>query len=129
MIPMPKPEPISPALYEATVNLIQNLLASEAFSAYEKSRLQFKSNAQAHSLIEQLSALQGEVRRKQTSGGVTEADLEELRAVQAAVQANAILTTYSATQQEAINFLREVNQQVSQVLGIDFASLAKKKTC
>ncbi|MBE3039987.1 MAG: YlbF family regulator [Chloroflexi bacterium] len=126
---MPKTNNFPPELYVATDNLIQNLLASEPFLAYQKSRVQYKSDSQAHGLIERLSALQAELRRQQTNGSVTQADIDELRAVQAQVQANATLIAHASTQQEAVNFLREINQEISQLLGVDFAILAKQSTC
>jgi cell fate (sporulation/competence/biofilm development) regulator YlbF (YheA/YmcA/DUF963 family) len=118
-----------PELYVATDGLIQNLLASEAFLAFQKSRSQFKSDSQAQALIERLSALQTGLRHKQTNSSVTEADIKELGAVQAEVQSNATLIAYTNTQQEAVNFLREINQEISQLLGVDFAALAKKSGC
>ena len=114
---------------KATDSLIQNLRASEPFLAYQKSREQFKSDSQAHALIERLSALQAELRRQQTNGSVTQADIDELRTLQAQVQANATLIAHASTQQEAVNFLREINQEISQLLGVDFAILAKQSTC
>jgi len=126
---MPKTKNFPPELYEATDSLIQNLRASEPFLAYQKSREQFKSDSQAHALIERLSALQAELRRQQTNGSVTQADLEELRAVQAEVQANTTLIAHTSTQQEAVSFLREINPEISQLLGVDFAILAKQSTC
>jgi cell fate (sporulation/competence/biofilm development) regulator YlbF (YheA/YmcA/DUF963 family) len=126
---MPKTKNFPPELYEATDGLIQNLLASEPFLAYQKSREQFKSDSQAHALIERLSALQAEFRRQQTNGSVTQTDIDELRTVQAQVQANATLIAHASTQQWAVNFLREINQEISQLLGVDFAILAKQKTC
>lgn len=122
-------ENLPPELHEATDSLIQNLLASEPFLAYQKSRVQYKSDSQARALIERLSALQVEVRRKQAASSVTQADIEELRTAQVEVQANKTLILYSSTQQEAVNFLREINQEISQLLGVDFASLAKQSTC
>lgn len=126
---MPKTDNLPPELYEATDGMIQNLLASEPFLAYQQSRVQMKSDSQAQTLIERLSALQTELRRKQTNGSVTQADIEELRAVQAQVQANATLMAYASTQQDAVNFLREINQEISQLLGMDFATLTKQSTC
>jgi cell fate (sporulation/competence/biofilm development) regulator YlbF (YheA/YmcA/DUF963 family) len=126
---MPKTDNLPLELYEATDSLIQNLLASEPFLSYRKSRAQFESDSQAHALIERLSALQTELRRKQTNGSVTQTDIEELRTVQAQVQANATLIAYTNTQQNAVNFLREINQEISQLLGVDFAILAKQSTC
>jgi cell fate (sporulation/competence/biofilm development) regulator YlbF (YheA/YmcA/DUF963 family) len=118
-----------PELYEATDGLIQNLLASEPFLAYHQSQVRLDSDPQARALLERLSALQSGLRRKQTNGGVTQAEIEELRAVQDQVQANATILAYAQSQQEAVNFLREINQEISQLLGVNFASLARATTC
>jgi len=126
---MPKFDNLPPELDKATDGLIQNLLASEPFQAYQKARVQYKSDQQAHALIGRLSTLQTELRRQQTNGRVAEADIKELGTVQAEVQSNSTLLSYSTTQQAAANFLREVNQDISQLLGVDFASLAKQSNC
>jgi cell fate (sporulation/competence/biofilm development) regulator YlbF (YheA/YmcA/DUF963 family) len=60
---------------------------------------------------------------------VTQSDVEELRAVQTQVQANPAIIAYAQSQQDAVNFLREINQEISQLLGVDFATLAKQSTC
>lgn len=116
-------------LYDATDGLIQNLLASEPFLAYQQSQARMNSDSQTRALLKRLSALQTELRRKQTNGSVTQADIEELRAVQAKVQANAAIMAYAQSQQEVVTFLREINQEISQLLGVDFASLARQSTC
>ena len=118
-----------PELHEATENLIQNLLASELFQMYHGAQTQMDSDTQARTLLERLSTLQTELRGKQKNGSITQADIEELRAVQAQVQANTTITAYAQSQQDAVAFLREINQEISQVLGVDFAILAKQSTC
>ena len=118
-----------PELYKATDGLIQNLLASESFLAYDQSQAQLESDPLARGLLERLSVLQTELRRKQTNGGVTQVEIEDLCAVQTQVQANATIMAYVQSQQEAVNFLREINQEISQLLGVDFATLAKQSTC
>ncbi len=119
---------LPPELDAATNNLIQSLLASEPFTAYQKAQAKYKADPHACELIQQVSSLQTDMRRKQ-SGQVTEAEIKELRAVQAEVKANETLTTHSLAQQGAIAFLREINQEISQLLGMDFASLAKQNNC
>ena len=116
-------------LYEATDSLIQNLLASGPLLAYHQSQARLESDPAAHGLLERLSALQSGLRRKQSNSTVTQAEVDELRAVQAQVQANATIMVYAQSQQEAVNFLREINQEISQLLGMDFASLARQSTC
>ncbi len=120
---------LSSELYQATDNLIQNLLASEAFLKYQQSLVAMNSDSEAHGLLELLSTLQAGLRHKQNANNVTQTDVEELRAIQEQVQANPAIMSYAQSQQKAVNFLREVNQEISQTLGVDFAALAKKNTC
>jgi cell fate (sporulation/competence/biofilm development) regulator YlbF (YheA/YmcA/DUF963 family) len=120
---------LTPELSQATDSLIQNLLASEVFLTYHQSLAKMNSDTQARDLLENLSMLQTELRRKQNSNSVTPSDLDELRTVQAQVQVNSAIMEYAQSQQDAVNFLREINQEISQLLGVDFASLAKQSTC
>jgi cell fate (sporulation/competence/biofilm development) regulator YlbF (YheA/YmcA/DUF963 family) len=60
---------------------------------------------------------------------VTQSDIDELRAVQTQVMANPVIMAFSQSQGDAVNFLREVNLEISQTLGVDFARLAKQSTC
>ncbi len=116
-------------LHQATENLIENLLASEAFLVYQQSKATMNSDSEARSLLELLSTLQTALRHKQASNSVTQTDVEELRAIQEQVQANPVVMAYAQDQQGAVNFLRDINMQISQTLGMDFASLAKQNTC
>ena len=120
---------LPPELIGAVDALIQNLNSSEPFLAYKKSQEQMHSDPQAHTLLERLSVLQKEIRGKQTGGGITQEDLKNLRAAQAEVQSNGTIIAYATSQQAAVGFLREINREISQLLGVDFASLARQKTC
>ena len=119
----------SPELFQATDSLIQNLLASEPFLIYQQSQAKMNTDPQAHGLLEHLSSIQTEFRRKQNANSVIQSDIDKLRAVQAQVQTNDVIMAYAQSQQDAINFLREINQEISQLLGVDFAALAKQNTC
>ena len=65
----------------------------------------------------------------QSNSGVTQAEIDNLRTLQEQVQHNNVIMTYAQTQQGAVNFLREINNEISQLLGIDFASFANHTTC
>jgi cell fate (sporulation/competence/biofilm development) regulator YlbF (YheA/YmcA/DUF963 family) len=88
-----------------------------------------KEDRQARTLLEQLSQAQADLRKKQANNGVTQAEIDTLRTLQEQVQHNNVIMTYAQTQQEAINFLREINDEISQLLGINFASFANHATC
>src|SRR5512137_3046001 len=77
-----------PDLMAATQVLAENLLASEPFANYQQASAQFNGDPQARGLVEQLSQAQADLRRRQTSRGVTQADVDQLRALQRDVQSN-----------------------------------------
>jgi cell fate (sporulation/competence/biofilm development) regulator YlbF (YheA/YmcA/DUF963 family) len=118
-----------PDLLAATRALAENLLASEPFAFYQQAQAQFDADSQARDLLHQLSQAQTDLRRKQAQGGVTQTDVAQLRVLQAAAQSNRVIVDYASTQQAAITYLREINQAISELLGTDFAALAKKSTC
>lgn len=116
-------------LHQATENLIENLLASEVFLVYQQSLATMNSESEARGLLDLQSTLQAALRHKQNTNSVTQTDIEELHTIQEQVQANAVIMTYAQDQRRAINFLRQINLEISQTLGMDFAALAKQTTC
>jgi cell fate (sporulation/competence/biofilm development) regulator YlbF (YheA/YmcA/DUF963 family) len=120
---------LSPQLQEATQSLIDNLLASEAFVRYQQTRAHFNADHEAHDLMEQLARTQARLRQKQSKGDVNQAEIDSLRLLQQRVQSNSVIMAYAQSQEEAVNVLREVNGEISQLLGINFATFANHSTC
>ncbi len=118
-----------PNLMAATQVLAENLLASEPFAHYCQARAQFNGDPQARSLMDHLSQAQADLRRRQMSQSVTQADVDRLRALQCEVQSNPVIIDYVVTQQAAVAYLREINQVISELIGTDFAALAKRPGC
>lgn len=120
---------LSPQLQEATHSLIGNLLASEAFTRYGQARTRLDTDQEARSLLEQLTQSQASLRQKQAKGEVAQADIDKLRELQAKVQRSRVIMDYAQSQQEAVNFLREINTEISGLLGVNFATFANHSTC
>ena len=120
---------IPDTLYQATQNLTENLVASEPFVRYFRAHQAFEADSEAQSLLKDISSIQGEIRQKQQRGQVTQEDIDVLRALQTQAQSSDTLMQYANTQQEAVSFLREINQEISQLLGMDFAALSRKTGC
>lgn len=120
---------IPDTLYQATQNLAENLVASEPFIHYFQAHQAFEADSEAQSLLKDIYSIQGEIREKQQHNQVTQADIDVLRALQAQTQGSETLMVYTNTQQGAVNFLREINQEISQLLGVDFAALSRKTGC
>ena len=120
---------LSPQLQEATQSLIDNLLASEAFIHYQNAHSYFETDDEARTLLEQLTQAQARLRQRQVNGSVNQAEIDSLRLLQQRAQRNSVILDYSQSQQVAINFLREINSEISQLLGINFATFSRHSTC
>ena len=120
---------LNPAVHEATEALVGNLLASEAFIHYQQARKRLDQDVEARALLDKLGQTQASLRQKQVNDSLTQAEIDTLRGLQEQVQGNKVVMTYAQTQQEAINFLREINQEISQLLGINFSTFANHSTC
>ena len=116
-------------LLQATTTLAENLLQSEPFMHYHKSYKNFEEDIQASLLLQNLSQTQSELRRKQSQSKISEEDLNQLRELQQQAQSNQIIIEYAEAQQAAIEYLREINQEISNLIGVDFGSLARSSGC
>ena len=120
---------LTPELQSATDTLAERLLGSEPLAHYREAQTALDHDMTARQLLENFSYAQREMRQRQARNQVTQASVDQLRSLQPQVQANAVIMRYAETQQAAIAYLREVNQDISQWLGVDFASLAKRSGC
>jgi cell fate (sporulation/competence/biofilm development) regulator YlbF (YheA/YmcA/DUF963 family) len=120
---------LSPDLLAAADGLAEALAQSEPIAAYHRARQTLDTDAAASGLLNELMTAQAGARRRQMNGGLTPADVEQLRALQNEAQANRIIMTYIRTQQAAVAYLPAVNREISQLLGVDFAALSNTATC
>jgi cell fate (sporulation/competence/biofilm development) regulator YlbF (YheA/YmcA/DUF963 family) len=113
----------------ATIALAESLQTSEPFVQYEQASQGLKADAQAKNLLEQLANMQAQVRSEQMKGSLTQAAIDNLRSMQTEAQQNGAIIAHAHAQQNAVNYLREVNQEISQLLGLDFAMLTRQSSC
>jgi cell fate (sporulation/competence/biofilm development) regulator YlbF (YheA/YmcA/DUF963 family) len=120
--------PLSENMQAAAHTLGQSLSASEPFTRYVRSQVTLNEDLSASDLLDLLISVQNSFRQQQAQGSASQADLEQLKEVQTQAQENAAIMEYAHSQQAAIAFLKEINQEISQQLGMDFALIAKR-TC
>ena len=120
---------LTPELTEAVDALAENLLASESFLALEGAHLRLREDAQARDLQQRFRQAEATLRQRQANRSMTQADMAAYRTLNAEAQANELITGYEAAQQAIAACLRDVNRDVSQLLGVDFATLAKRSGC
>ena len=58
-----------------------------------------------------------------------QAEVDSLRLIQQTALRHPVILDYAQAQQGVVEFLREINGEISQLLGIDFASFANHATC
>ncbi len=120
---------LPPDLLKTTEKLADVLVQAEPIATYERAKALYEADKEAKALLERLSAAQAELRTRQMSSNVSQVEIDALRALQSEVQANRVITEYAQAQQAAIAFLPQVNQEISQLLGLDFASLVGPANC
>jgi cell fate (sporulation/competence/biofilm development) regulator YlbF (YheA/YmcA/DUF963 family) len=117
---------LSPDLLEAVELLAENVLASEPFVRFEDAYTRFEVDAEASRLMRDLTDAQNGLRVRQTNGGLTQEDIANFRALQMQAEANRLIGGYIQAQNVALDSLKEINQEISQALGVDFAALARR---
>jgi len=120
--------PLSENMQAAAHTLGQSLSDSEPFTRYVNSQVALNEDSSASDLLDQLIAIQNDFRRQQAQGQVDQAALEQLKSIQAQAQDTPAIMEYAHSQQAAIAYLKEIIQEISQQLGMDFALIAKR-TC
>lgn len=116
-------------LLAATERLATVITSAEPIAAYLQAKDRLDTDPQARGLLECLSSAQSDLRMRQVNGNITQADLDHLRTLQLQVQSNHVIIDYTETQQAAIAYLPQVNQEISQLIGVDFASLVGPASC
>ena len=119
---------VSVQILNAASDLAENLSQSADILGFRRAENALYSDLQAMQMLKDLSKMQQKVRDQQYTGSLVQADLAALRSLQVSVAENQVIQTYLASQEAAKAFLREVNQEISQHMGIDFASLTRRSS-
>ncbi len=119
------PESISNAVEQ----LAAAVLRAEPIVVFQQAKARLDVDPEARELLERLSKAQAEIRLRQSQNAVTQADVDQLRAIQRQVQSNQTIMHYSESLQMATAYLPGVNQEISQLIGMDFAALAGPASC
>ena len=120
---------LSQEFLSATQTLAENLAASEPIVRYAHAKKILNNDAASQELLAKLSAVQAGLRNLQLRSAVRQSDIDELRSLQDKAQTNPIIVDYAQAQQNAVAYLREINVEISQLIGLDFAALARRSSC
>jgi cell fate (sporulation/competence/biofilm development) regulator YlbF (YheA/YmcA/DUF963 family) len=117
---------VSSELLETVSNLADNITQSEPFLRYKETQLKLKSEPGMVQLLEDFSQLQQKIRAQQFSSGISQTEINWLHRLQSEITQKETFQENESARLNAVAFLREVNQEISNLLGIDFASLTRK---
>ena len=113
-----------------TTQLGDELVNISVIKNYKSAQKELNSDAGAMELIRKLSAARKDLSEKQFSGTIDPDSLNDYYNIQNEVEKNQTINEYSQTQQDAVQFLKNVNFEISQLIGTDFSSLIKRSnTC
>ncbi len=122
-------EDLRPQVKTAAQALGQALKDTPALRAYAEASAQLSADNAATGLLDELQRLQADIRQRQSDGHVGPGDIMRLRRLQNDVQANETIAAFVQAQSQAQGFLRQVNTDLSERLGVDFATLGRVSTC
>ncbi len=120
---------LPPSVAAALDALVKQVRRAEPIRRYYQAKARLDADPQAGALLARYSTAQADLRFRQSRGQVAQAGVDQLRALQRQVQSNRAIMDYAETQQMAMAYLPEVNQEISELLGLDFASLAGPASC
>ncbi len=114
------------AVADATDALARTILAAEPVALFHRAQQRYERDNAARSRLQRLAAVQQRIRQRQAAGQVTADDMVELREVRAAVEGDRVIADYWGARRVAVASLRSVNDAISRLLGVDFATLAQR---
>jgi cell fate (sporulation/competence/biofilm development) regulator YlbF (YheA/YmcA/DUF963 family) len=106
-----------------TTQLGEEMAGISVISNYRALQKKLNEDLSAKELLRRLSASRKELSEKQSSGTFTQDSLNDYSNIQKEVENNPTIREFSLAQQEVMQFMREVNSEISSLLGIDFSSL------
>lgn len=115
--------------YAAARRLAEVLLHAEPIVAFRQAKADFEAAPFAQRLLDQLASAQAEIRSHQKSGSVTQLEIDQLRVLQRQAGLNPVIARYLETQQRAHAYLLTINQEISQLVGLDFGAMARQTCC
>ncbi|GAP10088.1 uncharacterized conserved protein [Bellilinea caldifistulae] len=113
-------------LSEALQNLIDHLTHSEAFIRFRNAEQALMNDSTALDLLNQLARLQQTLKTQQRNNQPTEETLGHLRQLQLQVAEHPLIQDYEYSRETYIALIRQVNQQISQLIRLDFAALTRR---
>ncbi|MDI3525337.1 MAG: hypothetical protein PWP60_667 [Candidatus Atribacteria bacterium] len=112
---------LSEEIKSSLQDFAEKLIATSFFQTFQQSRSNLSSNQEALELLQRWNEKQRELSEIASERDLQEEDFMEVEAIREAIFKNVILMNYFKAQDELVTFLKEVNRELSNILGFDFA--------
>ncbi len=112
-------------LNEALGRLIEQLTSSEALARFRNAEQAMMNSAEAIALLNQLAQAQQKVNQQKANGSPAQADLNHLYTLQNQVAEHPLIQEYEYSREVWMGLIRQVNQEISQNIGLDYAALTR----
>jgi len=101
------------------------ILNSEAYNNFSIARDIFRRDELSKNTLREYNSIVSDYQMRAQLGSITPDDENKIEEANKKVKGNVILSNYYKSQEDLINFYREINIYVSEKLKINFAGLAK----
>lgn len=125
---MDEPAATSPSLLAAARALGESLARAEPVVALGEAKARLDADERARGLLSRMAEIDGDLRRRQADGTLTREDIDRARAAHVEASSDPSIQGFVKAQQEAGAYLPEVNELISELLGLDFAAIAAAPT-
>lgn len=109
---------------DAVSDFVQTIQNAPEIQRYVHAQTEYSSNDELKQLRAQYSELMLGFQRKQAAGTYTQEDIDEVRELQMKVNGHRVTQDVMIAQEDMQEILRACNEQISTVLGMNFAKIA-----
>ena len=120
---------MQPELTDSINSFAEALMATEEFSAYDAAQKAFQQDDSVRDLLTRLNTLSHELGQKQQQDELTDEDIELYRSLKTQFTENPTVAHLQEQENKVTETFRECNHEISQELGLDFASNAAPSSC
>lgn len=116
-------------LSNAVALFARSLMSTDVVERFSEARQRFETDAELTQSREAFKRAAKGFQEMQAAGTLTEEDINQIRTLQSNLNLHPRTVELLHAQQEMTELLRECNQQIFEVLGLDFSALAAPKAC
>lgn len=103
---------------------VRYLKSSQPVKEFQMVQGVYQNNPEVKKLREEYISLSQKFQQKQSSGTLTQEDINAIRKIQTSLSRHPVTERYAQAQQTMVTMLQECNDAMSEVLGFDFAATA-----